>query len=55
MRVKITKPCVIEVLPNSIVEISERQLKFLKADYFEIEEKKEVPEKAQRTTRKGKK
>lgn len=54
MRVKITKPCVIEVLPGSVVEISDRQLKFING-YFEPVEKRETPETQQKTTRKGKK
>lgn len=54
MKVRITKPCVIQVLPNSIVEVSEKQLKFMNG-YFELIEEKETPEKAPKTTRKARK
>lgn len=55
MKVKITKPCVIEVLPGSIVEVSDRQLKFIK-DHCEPIETREIPEKPTKTTtRKAKK
>jgi hypothetical protein len=54
MRVKITKPCVIEVLPGSEVEITEYQFRFI-TDYCKIEQKKETPEKAQKQTRKARK
>jgi hypothetical protein len=45
---------VIEVLPGSVVEVSERQLKFLKPDFYETEEKRETPERKTKTTRKAK-
>ena len=54
MRVKITKPCVIEVLPGSIVEVSDKQLRYING-FFEIEEKREIPEAhTKKTTRKAK-
>lgn len=55
MRIRITRPCVIEVLPNSEVEVSERQLGFLKSDFYEVIEKRETPETQKRQTRKAKK
>jgi hypothetical protein len=54
MRVKITKPCVIEVLAGSEVEVTEYQLKFIR-EFCEPIETRETPEKAQKTTRKARK
>lgn len=53
MKIRITRPCVIEVLPGSIVEVSEEQRKYLDG-YYEVEEVKETPERKTKTTRKAK-
>lgn len=55
MKIRITRPCVIEVLPDSIVEVSEKQMKFLKKDYYELMEVRETPESPKKQTRKAKK
>lgn len=54
MKIRITRPCVIEVLPGSEVEVTERQLGFLKPNCYEVIELKETPERKTKTTRKAK-